>query len=57
MSLGFSRFTALRLGKMLDWGDSVEVEDYASVIAKSNIDSLKIPRVCIKEIKEIIGQQ
>jgi len=57
MSLGFSRFTALRLGKMLDWGDSVEVEDYASVIANSNIDSLKIPRVCIKEIKEIIGQQ
>jgi superfamily II DNA/RNA helicase len=57
MSLGFSRFTALRLGKMLDWGDSVEVEDYASVIANSNIDSLKIPRVCIKEIKEIIGKQ
>ncbi|MBS6082652.1 MAG: hypothetical protein A2W79_17140 [Pseudomonadales bacterium RIFCSPLOWO2_12_60_38] len=57
MSLGFSRFTALRLGKMLDWGDSVEVEDFASVIARSNVDSLKIPRVCIKEIKEILGQQ
>lgn len=56
MSLGFSRFTALRLAKMLDWGDSVEVEDYASVIAKCNIDSLKMPRVCIKEVKEIIGQ-
>lgn len=57
MSLGFSRFTALRLGKMLDWGDSVEVEDFALVIARSNVDSLKIPRICIKEIKEILGQQ
>lgn len=57
MSVGFSRFTALRLNKILDWKDASEIEDYIAIISKLNAETLKIPRVCIKEIKDILGQQ
>lgn len=57
MSLGFSRFTALRLKSAINWGDAVEIEDYLLLLAKVNISSLKMPKVCLREISDILGQQ
>ncbi len=57
MSLGFSRFTALRLRRAINWGEAEDIEDYLLVLSKVDISSLKMPKVCIKEISDILGQQ
>jgi replicative superfamily II helicase len=57
MSLGFSRFTALRLKNAVNWGEAVEIDDYLLILARINISSLKMPKVCLKEINDILGQQ
>lgn len=56
MSLGFSRFTAIRLKDAVNWGNAEEIEDFLFVLSKINISSLKMPRICMKEIKDILGQ-
>lgn len=57
MSLGFSRFTALRLKNSISWGDAQEVEDYLLVLSRVDILSLNMPKVCLREVKDILGQQ
>lgn len=57
MSLGFSRFTALRLKNAISWSDAEEIEDYLLVLSRTDISNLKMPRVCLKEVKDILGQR
>lgn len=57
MSLGFSRFTALRLKNAINWGEAEDIEEYLFLLARMNISYLKMPKVCIKEIHDILGQQ
>ncbi|BAV75702.1 ATP-dependent DNA helicase [Pseudomonas chlororaphis subsp. aurantiaca] len=57
MSLGFSRFTALRLKSAVNWGEAEEIEDYLLLLSRVNISNLKMPKVCLKEINDILGQQ
>lgn len=57
MSLGFSRFTAIRLRSAVGWGDAEEIEDYLPILSRLDLASLKMPRVCLKEIKDILGQR
>jgi hypothetical protein len=56
MSLGFSRFTAIRLKDAVNWGNAEEIEDYLLVLSRINLSSIKMPRICMKEIKDILGQ-
>lgn len=56
MSLGFSRFTAIRLKNAVNWGNSEEIEDYLFALSKINLSNINMPRVCIKEIRDILGQ-
>uniref|UniRef100_UPI00197D0888 hypothetical protein n=1 Tax=Pseudomonas viridiflava TaxID=33069 RepID=UPI00197D0888 len=57
MSLGFSRFTALRLKSAINWSEAEEIEDYLMLLARINTSNLKMPKVCLKEINDILGQQ
>lgn len=57
MSLGFSRFTAIRLKDSVNWGNAEEIEDYLFLLSKIDLSSIKMPRVCMKEIKDILGQR
>jgi replicative superfamily II helicase len=57
MSVGFSRFTALRLKNAVNWGEAEEIEDYLLLLAKVNLFNLKMPKICLKEIHDILGQQ
>jgi hypothetical protein len=57
MSLGFSRFTALKLKSAINWGNADGIEDYLSIISKTNTSALALPRVCLKEISDIFGSQ
>lgn len=56
MALGFSRFTALKLGRSVNWTGSLDLEDYVSILQKSNLMSLGLPAICLSELKEILGQ-
>ncbi len=56
MSLGFSRFTALRLKSAVSWGEAQEIEDYLFQLSRINLSSLKMPKVCLKEVYDILGQ-
>lgn len=57
MSLGFSRFTALRLKSSINWGEAEEIEDYLLTLSRIDISRLKMPKICLKEISDILGQQ
>jgi len=57
MSLGFSRFTALKLKSTVNWGNAEEIEDYLLVLSRTNIPALALPRVCLKEVNDILGAQ
>lgn len=57
MSLGFSRFTALRLKDAVNWTGAEEIEDYLLLLSRSNISNLKMPKICLKELNDILGQQ
>lgn len=57
MSLGFSRFTAIRLRHAINWGDAAAIEDYLDILYAANLFDIKMPRVCMKEIKDILGQR
>ncbi len=57
MSLGFSRFTAIRLKRAFNWGNPEEIEDYISILLSIDFSSLKMPRVCMNEVKDILGQR
>lgn len=54
MALGLSRFTALYLENKFDLSHDVEAEDYIKEIEKLNIDTMPIPKMCVKEIKELL---
>lgn len=56
MSVGFSRFTALRLKKIIGNTDAVDVEDYLEILSKININSIDLPKLCLNEFKSIIGK-
>jgi hypothetical protein len=55
MTLGFSRFTAIKLQKAIKWTDERDVEDYMRTMKRVNIASLKLPQLCRQEINEILG--
>ena len=56
MSVGFSRFTALRLKKIIGNTDAVDVEDYLEALSKININSIDLPKLCLNELKSILGR-
>jgi len=56
MSLGFSRFTALRLKKIIGNTDAVDVEDYLEILSTININSMDLPKPCLNEFRSIIGK-
>ena len=55
MSIGLSRFTALHLDKSLNFNDNEEPESYITLLKKTNIHSLKIPKLCIDEAIYLIS--
>lgn len=57
MSLGFSRFTALRLRSAVNWSEAEEIEDYLRLLSRVDISTIKMPKVCLKELNDILGQQ
>lgn len=56
MSLGFSRFTALKLSKKINWAGVLDLEDYVSVLNSISLNSLGLPAICVSELKDILGQ-
>ncbi|WP_017216133.1 DEAD/DEAH box helicase [Pseudoalteromonas sp. NJ631] len=54
MSIGFSRFTAIHLDKCFNFSENEEPEEYLAKLQHININKLKIPRLCINEIKALI---
>lgn len=54
MALGISRFTALYLENKFDFSEDVEAEEYLEKLAHMNLDSIKMPFICLKELKEIM---
>lgn len=57
MSLGFSRFTALRLKSAVNWSEAGEIEEYLRLLARIDVSNMKLPKVCLKELSDILGQQ
>ena len=55
MALGFSRFTALHLEKKFDFDKSVEAEAYIDRLKNMNLDSIGMPALCLKEVKDLLG--
>jgi hypothetical protein len=54
MALGLSRFTALRLAKIVPWTNERSSEEYLQIILKSVLVS-KLPDPCKYEIREILS--
>jgi superfamily II DNA/RNA helicase len=59
MSLGLSRFTSLRLGKVIDTlvDDDDEPETYLFKLSKLDIGTLNMPALCKQEITELLRYQ
>jgi hypothetical protein len=55
MALGISRFTALHLKDKFDLPEGVEAEVYLDKMSKMNLDLIKMPSMCLKELKELIS--
>lgn len=55
MALGLSRFTALHLKDMFDFTDDVEAEEYLEQLKVMNVNSFKMPELCLIEVKDLIG--
>lgn len=51
MALGISRFTALHLKDKFD----LEAEVYLGKMSKMNLELIKMPSMCMKELKELIS--
>jgi superfamily II DNA/RNA helicase len=54
IALGLSRTTALLLKGKLRFGDDYAPEDCLAKLAATDLSSLKIPGVCLKEIRELL---
>jgi superfamily II DNA/RNA helicase len=55
MALGISRFTALYLEDKFDFPEGVEAEQYLEKMTTMNLDSINMPFICLKELKDIIN--
>lgn len=55
MALGFSRFTALHLERKFDFDKSVEAEAYIDRLKNMNLNSIGMPALCLKEVKDLLG--
>jgi superfamily II DNA/RNA helicase len=55
MTLGLSRFTAIKLKSALYWSDEREPEEFLKKIRSYSVDNLPIPELCRQEIYEILG--
>lgn len=56
MTLGLSRFTAIKLKKAIFWSNEIEPEDYLKKINLTDIKSLAIPQLCKIELLELFGR-
>lgn len=54
IALGLSRTTALLLKGKLRFGDDYAPEDCLAKLAATDLSNLKIPGVCLKEIRELL---
>lgn len=57
IALGFSRVTALAIHDKIDFSSDASPEECLIQLNKTNIDKLNIPRLCIREIHDILGRQ
>lgn len=55
MALGLSRFTALKIKKVIHFVDEKEPEDYLRRIADTQIRTLPIPKLCKQELYDLLG--
>ncbi|MFC6980124.1 DEAD/DEAH box helicase [Microbulbifer taiwanensis] len=54
MALGISRFTALYMESKFDFDQNVEAEEYLKRMSDMNIDAIKMPPLCKKEIIDLL---
>jgi hypothetical protein len=55
MTLGLSRFTAIKLEKTIAWANEKDAEDCLKRLTNIQINKLPLPGLCKKEIHELIG--
>ncbi|NML61098.1 DEAD/DEAH box helicase [Massilia sp. RP-1-19] len=55
MALGLSRFTAIKLTSVINWGEAKEPEELLAKIRRLRTSSLGLPKVCQLEVNEILG--
>ena len=56
IALGLSRSTALALREKLQFPDNASPEDCLAKLAATNLGSLVIPALCLREIKDLLGR-
>lgn len=56
MALGLSRFTAIKLKKVIAWSDEKEPEDYLAKISTLRIKNLPLPALCKHELYDLLGE-
>lgn len=53
MALGLSRFTSLYLQNKFDFAEVVQPEEYLKAIREINIESINMPLLCKREVREL----
>ncbi|MDD2775482.1 MAG: DEAD/DEAH box helicase [Gallionella sp.] len=56
ISVGFSRVTALAVYDKVSFPNEATPEDCLDKLSKTNINNLRIPKLCIREINDIFGR-
>lgn len=54
MALGISRFTALYMQNKFDFVDEVEAEEYLKHMKFMNLDPIKMPALCKRELRDLL---
>ncbi|MDD4913126.1 MAG: DEAD/DEAH box helicase [Sideroxydans sp.] len=57
IALGFSRVTAIALHDKVAFPADATPEDCLNKLSQINIESLNISKLCIREVRELLGQQ
>jgi hypothetical protein len=57
MAVGLSRFTAIKLRRIISWGDETEPEHFVARIVEIGIANLPLPRLCKQELYDLLGEK
>jgi len=57
IALGFSRVTALVIHEKINFPKDASPENCLDILSKANVEQLNIPKLCIREINEMLGRQ